>query len=125
MSKNYKFNSKYFITDDSEEENIDVNWNIDSEEELELEKENIDNIELDELDDMEDINEFEELDEVNKKVTNNPEINIEIVNKSGVKGVKININLEVDKNKEKKCITIDFIINKETFLKIAKELKKK
>jgi len=120
MSKNYKFNSKYFITDDSEEENIDVNWNDDSEEEIE--KENIDNIDLDE---MEDINDFEDLDEVNKKITNNPEINIEIVNKSGVKGVKININIEIEKNNEKKCIAIDFIINKETFLKIAKELKKK
>lgn len=123
MSKNYKFNSKYFITDDSEEENIDVNWNVDSEEEIE--KENIDNIDLDELDDMEDINDFEDLDEVNKKIISNPEINIEIVNQLGVKGVKININLEIEKNKEKKCITIDFIINKETFLKITKELKKK
>ena len=121
MSKNYKFNSKYFITDDSEEENIDVNWTDDSEEE-EKEKDNID---LDELDDMEDINDFEDLDEVNKKVINNPEINIEIVNQLGIKGVKININLEIEKNKEKKCITIDFVINKETFLKIAKELKKK
>jgi hypothetical protein len=115
MSKNYKFNSKYFIADDSEEENIDVNWNVDSEEEK-------DNIDLDELDNIEDINDFEDLEEVNKKITNNPEINIEIVNNSGV---KININLEIEKNKEKKCITIDFIINKETFLKIAKELKKK
>jgi hypothetical protein len=84
-------------------------------------------IDLEELDDLDDLDEIQDIDieEFNKKTINNPEINIEIINQNNEKSVKININLQLEKNKENKYITIDFIINKDTFLKIAKELKKK
>jgi len=125
MSKNYKFNSKYIITDESEEENINVDWSINSEEETK--KDNIELDDLDELEELDDINETNTGDfknELNIELINNPEINIEIVNHNNEKGVKININIGIEKNKENKSINIDFIISKDIFLKIAKELKK-
>ena len=131
MSKKYNYNSEHCITDESEEENINVDWTINSDEENK--KDNKENPELDELEEIENFDEFENFDaldnleEINIK-KQSPEINIEIVNQNNKKGVKVNINIEISKNKntkENNCITIDFIINKETFLKIAKELKNK
>jgi hypothetical protein len=113
MSKKIKINSKYLIDDDSgSDDNNDVDWSICSKESDVL---NLDGVEDLEEDDLEEYDILEE-----KKLVKNPEINIEIQKK----GVKISINLEMPgKNKSNDIITIDFTINKETFLKIAKELK--
>jgi len=116
MSKKIKINSKYLIDDDSDsDDNNDVDWSICSKESNVL---NLDGVE--DLEDLEeeDLEEYDILEE--KKLVKNPEINIEIQKK----GVKISINLEMPgKNNSNDIITIDFTINKETFLKIAKELK--
>ena len=117
MSK--KINSKYLIDDDSDsDENNDVDWSIFSEDEN---KKNILNLEEDALSNLDEdvLNLDSDLME-EKKLVKNPEINFEIQKK----GVKISINLEMPgKNNSNDIITIDFTINKETFLKIAKELK--
>jgi hypothetical protein len=130
MSKN--FDSKYLvdskhlvdskyladlIKDDYDDEKIEVDWNIDSEDEPKNKIKEMDDIEIEELDDISDLSEI--LKE-NTKEKVNPEINIEIVNEDNKKGVKISINMEIDK----RVVTIDFVINKKTILKIADELKK-
>jgi len=130
MSKN--FDSKYLvdskhlvdskyladlIKDDYDDEKIEVDWNIDSEDEPKNKIKEMDDIEIEELDDISDLSEI--LKE-NTKEKVNPEINIEIVNEDNKKGVKISINMEIDK----RVVSIDFVINKKTILKIANELKK-
>lgn len=114
MSKKIKINSKYLIDDDSDsDDNNDVDWSILSEEIIN----ESDVLNLEDLEE-EDLEEYDIIEE--KKLVKTPEINIEIQKK----GVKISINLEMPgKNKSNDIITIDFTINKETFLKIAKELK--
>jgi hypothetical protein len=113
MSKNFDF--KHLIKDEYDDEKVDVDWSIKSDEEPnKVVKENED-IEIDELDDISDLSEI--LKDKNKV---NPEINIEIVNEDNKKGVKISINMEINKS----IVAIDFVINKKTILKIANELKK-
>jgi hypothetical protein len=121
MSKNFA-DSKHLIRDDDEDEKIEVDWSIDTDDEPK--KQNIENedIEIDELDDISDLSEIlkeQEQDKFNSQKVN-PEINIEIVNEDNKKGVKISINMEFDK----RVVSIDFVINKKTILKIANELKK-
>ena len=122
MSKK-NFDSKHLIKDDDEDEKVEVDWSIDSDDEPKKLKENED-IEIDELDDISDLSEIlkeHEQDKVNSEKNKvNPEINIEIVNENNKKGVKISINMEIDK----RIVSIDFVINKKTILKIANELKK-
>jgi len=122
MSKK-NFDSKHLIKDDDEDEKVEVDWSIDSDDEPKKLKENED-IEIDELDDISDLSEIlkeHEKDKVNSEKNKvNPEINIEIVNENNKKGVKISINMEIDK----RIVSIDFVINKKTILKIANELKK-
>jgi len=115
MSKN--LDSKHLIKDDYDDEKIEVDWSIDSEDEPKNKIKEMDDIEIEELDDISDLSEI--LKE-NTKEKVNPEINIEIVNEDNKKGVKISINMEIDK----RVVTIDFVINKKTILKIADELKK-
>jgi len=115
MSKN--LDSKHLIKDDYDDEKIEVDWSIDSEDEPKNKIKEMDDIEIEELDDISDLSEI--LKE-NTKEKVNPEINIEIVNENNKKGVKISINMEINKS----VVTIDFVINKKTILKIADELKK-
>jgi hypothetical protein len=115
MSKN--FDSKHLIKDDFEDEKVEVDWSIDSDDEQKKQIKENEDIEIDELDDISDLSEI--LKE-NTKEKVNPEINIEIVNEDNKKGVKISINMEIDK----RVVSIDFVINKKTILKIANELKK-
>ena len=111
MSKNNDL-----INDDFDDEKVEVDWSIDSDEDSNKDKD----IEIEELDELEEIDNLSEiLDEKEKKKVS-PEINIEIVNEDNKKGVKICINLEIDKN----IVSIDFVINKKTILKIAEELNK-
>ena len=128
--KNSKLNSTHLLDDDSEiEDNTDVNWGVKSnnasEEENNSKKEEED-------EDYYDYNEEDEDDIVenivlpkkkkNKK-SSEPEINIEIIKgEKNEKCVQITIKMALE-NKTKDIITIDFTINKKTFLKIAKELK--
>ena len=133
--KNSKLNSTHLLDDDSEiEDNTDVNWGVKSnnasEEENNSKKEKKDDDDEDE--DYYDYNEEDEDDIVenivlpkkkkNKK-SSEPEINIEIIKgEKNEKCVQITIKMALE-NKTKDIITIDFTINKKTFLKIAKELK--
>jgi hypothetical protein len=123
MFKKIKYNSKYLIKDESDSEDNNVDWSIDSDEknktnekEKEKEKENFD----DEINS----DEINEIMESSESKIENPEINIEIVeDNKKKKSVKVSINLEMKKDNKNDIISIDFIINRETFLKIAKELK--
>jgi len=115
MSKN--FDSKHLIKDEEDDEKVEVDWSIDSDDEPKKQNKENEDIEIDELDDISDLSEI--LKE-NTKEKVNPEINIEIVNEDNKKGVKISINMEIDK----RVVSIDFVINKKTILKIANELKK-
>jgi hypothetical protein len=119
MFKKIKYNSKYLIKDDSDSEDNNVDWSIDSDEKNktnEKEKENFD----DEINS----DEINEIMESSESKIENPEINIEIVeDNKKKKSVKVSINLEMKKDNKNDIISIDFIINRETFLKIAKELK--
>ena len=122
-----KLNSNHLLDDDSEvEEMNEVNWSIESEEEVDDED---DDEEDDDDDDYEDDDEQEDYYKLKKSVnkleekTIEPDINIEIVkDNNNEKCVQIKIDMNLD-NKSKESISIDFIINKETFLKIAKQLK--
>ena len=137
--KNSKLNSTHLLDDDSEiEDNADVNWavksNNSSEEEPDKKKEKKEQNEDDEdyydykEEDDEDIVENIVLPPKKKNKKNNkkpsePEINIEIIKgEKNEKCVQITIKMALE-NKTKDIITIDFTINKKTFLKIAKELK--
>jgi hypothetical protein len=122
-----KLNSNHLLDDDSEvEEMNEVNWSIESEEEVDDED---DDEEDEDDDDYEDDDEQEDYYKLKKSVnkleekTIEPDINIEIVkDNNNEKCVQIKIDMNLD-NKSKESISIDFIINKETFLKIAKQLK--
>lgn len=134
--KNSKLNSTHLLDDDSEiEDNNDVNWavksNNASEEEPDKKKNKNDKDEEDDEDyydykdeDNEDIVENIVLPTKKKnKKSSEPEINIEIIKgEKNEKCVQITIKMALE-NKTKDIITIDFTINKKTFLKIAKELK--
>jgi hypothetical protein len=117
IDSKYLVDSKHLIKDDYDDEKIEVDWSIDSEDEPKNKIKEMDDIEIEELDDISDLSEI--LKE-NTKEKVNPEINIEIVNEDNKKGVKISINMEINKS----VVTIDFVINKKTILKIADELKK-
>lgn len=120
MSK--KIDSKHLIKDDYDDEKIEVDWSIDSDDEPKKQNNENEDIEIEELDDISDLSEIlkeQEQDKFNSQKVN-PEINIEIVNEDNKKGVKISINMEIDK----RVVSIDFVINKKTILKIANELKK-
>ena len=125
--KKSKLNSKHLLDDDSDiEDNLDVNWDIKSDCELEINKKKEDKDDDDE--DYYDVKEEDEEDIVENIILPNekkaePEINFEIVKgKKNEKYVQITIKMALE-NKSKDIITIDFTINKKTFLKIAKELK--
>jgi hypothetical protein len=115
MSK--KIDSKHLIKDEEDDEKVEVDWSIDSDDEPKKQNKENEDIEIDELDDISDLSEILK-EPLKDKV--NPEINIEIVNEDNKKGVKISINMEIDK----RIVSIDFVINKKTILKIANELKK-
>lgn len=117
IDSKHLFDSKHLIKDDDEDEKVEVDWSIDSDDEPKKQNKENEDIEIDELDDISDLSEI--LKE-NEKQKVNPEINIEIVNENNKKGVKISINMEIDK----RIVSIDFVINKKTILKIANELKK-
>ena len=124
--KKSKLNSKHLLDDDSDiEDNLDVNWDIKSDCELEIDKKKEKD---DDDDDYYDVKEEDEEDIIENIILPNekkaePEINIEIVKgKKNEKCVQITIKMALE-NKSKDIITIDFTINKKTFLKIAKELK--
>jgi len=120
----YLFDSKHLIKDEEDDEKVEVDWSIDSDDEPKKQNKENEDIEIDELDDISDLSEIlkeHEQDKVNSEKNKvNPEINIEIVNENNKKGVKISINMEIDK----RIVSIDFVINKKTILKIANELKK-
>ena len=124
-----KLNSNHLLDDDSEVEEInEVNWSIESDEEDDNEDDEDDDDE-DYEDEDEDDGEQEDYYKLKKSVnkleekTIEPEINIEIIkNNKNEKCVQIKIDMNLD-NKSKETISIDFIINRETFLKIAKQLK--
>ena len=103
---------------DIEENNDNVNWTIVSEEDSE-EKDS---------EEEENTEDFEEIinnniKNISKKKAEQPEINIEVIKgKDNEKCVQVTINMELE-NKSKDIINLDFIINKEIFLKIAKQLK--
>jgi len=125
--KKSKLNSKHLLDDDSDiEDNLDVNWDIKSDCELDIDKKKVKN--EDDDDDYYDVKEEDEEDIVENIILPNekkaePEINIEIVKgENNEKCVQITIKMALE-NKSKDIITIDFTINKKTFLKIAKELK--
>ena len=137
-NKNSKLNLKHLLDDDSDiEDNLDVNWDIksatESDERKNKKKTDDDDDDGDDGDDGDDdeyntYNDDEEIIDSPKKSFKEkkpaePEINIEI--KKGddnEKCVQITIKMALE-NKTKDIITIDFTINKKTFLKIAKELK--
>ena len=134
-NKNSKLNLKHLLDDDSDiEDNLDVNWDIksatESDERKNKKKTDDDDDDGDDGDDDEynTYNDDEEIIDSPKKSFKEkkpaePEINIEI--KKGddnEKCVQITIKMALE-NKTKDIITIDFTINKKTFLKIAKELK--
>ena len=102
MSKNNDL-----INDDFDDEKIEVDWSIDSDEDSKDK-----DIEIEELEELEEIDNLSEILEDNEKESKkvSPDINIEIVNEDNKKGVKISINLEIDKN----IVSIDFVINKKT-----------
>jgi hypothetical protein len=123
-----KLNSNHLLDDDSEVEEInEVNWSIESEEEND---DDDDDDEEEDEDDYEDDDEEQEdyyklkksVNKLEEKIIE-PNINIEIIkNNKNEKCVQIKIDMNLE-NKSKDSISIDFIINKETFLKIAKQLK--
>jgi len=122
MFKKIKYNSKYLIKDESDSEDNNVDWSIDSDEK----NKNNENEKEKELNFDDEINsdEINEIMESSESKIENPEINIEIVeDKKKKKSVKVSINLEMKKDNKNDIISIDFTINRETFLKIAKELK--
>ena len=124
-----KLNSNHLLDDDSEVEEInEVNWSIESEEEVTDDDEDDEEEEGDDKED-DDYEEQEDYYKLKKSVnkleekTIEPDINIEIVkDNNNEKCVQIKIDMNLD-NKSKESISIDFIINRETFLKIAKQLK--
>jgi hypothetical protein len=131
--KNSKLNSTHLLDDDSEiEDNTDVNWGVKSnnasEEENNSKNEKKDEDEDEEYydykeEDDEDIVENIVLPKKKNKKSSEPEINIEIIKgEKNEKCVQITIKMALE-NKTRDIITIDFTINKKTFLKIAKELK--
>ena len=102
---------------DVEDNNENVNWTIVSEED-ESESES-------QSDEEQNTEDYEKI--INNNIKNiskeQPEINIEVIKgKDNEKCVQITINMELE-NKSKDIINLDFIINKEIFLKIAKQLK--
>lgn len=106
---------------DIEDNNENVNWTIVSEEE-ESEKDS-DEEEQNTEDFEEIININNNIKNISKKKAEQPEINIEVIKgKDNEKCVQVTINMELE-NKSKDIINLDFIINKEIFLKIAKQLK--
>jgi len=120
---NSKLNISYLLDDESDaEDNLDVNWEIKSDKDVD-EK-------TDETDDYynykDDDNITENISPPKDKKTSKlsePEINIEIKEDDNKEYcVQFTIKMEID-NGKKDLITIDFTINKTTFLKIAKELK--
>ena len=124
-----KLNSNHLLDDDSEVEEInEVNWSIESEEEVTDDDEDDEEEEGDDKED-DDYEEQEDYYKLKKSVnkleekTIEPDINIEIIkDNNNEKCVQIKIDMNLD-NKSKESISIDFIINRETFLKIAKQLK--
>ena len=137
-NKNSKLNLKHLLDDDSDiEDNLDVNWDTksatESDERKNKKKTDDDDDDGDDGDDGDDdeyntYNDDEEIIDSPKKSFKEkkpaePEINIDT--KKGddnEKCVQITIKMALE-NKTKDIITIDFTINKKTFLKIAKELK--
>lgn len=135
--KNSKLNSTHLLDDDSEiEDNNDVNWTVKSNNASEEEPDKNKNKNKNE-DDEDDEDYYDYKDEDNEDIVENivlptkkknkknsePEINIEIIKgEKNEKCVQITIKMALE-NKTKDIITIDFTINKKTFLKIAKELK--
>jgi hypothetical protein len=128
--KKKKLNSNHLLDDDSEiEEMFEVNWSIESEEEENDDDDDEDDEDYEDEDEDEDDKEQEDYYKLKKNVNKleekiiEPDINIEIVkDNNNEKCVQIKIDMNLD-NKSKDTISIDFIINKETFLKIAKQLK--
>jgi len=132
-NKNSKLNLKHLLDDDSDiEDNLDVNWDIKSATESDESKNKKKKDDEDEDDNDDEYNTYNDDEEeiivspkksFKEKKNAEPEINIEI--KKGddnEKCVQITIKMALE-NKTKDIITIDFTINKKTFLKIAKELK--
>jgi hypothetical protein len=121
--KLYKLYSKYIISDDSEDEiDNDVNWKMDTEDDKSPRKKRSKKEEIEDDDEDEEVLNLKDLVKEHKSVPN-PEINIEVVkDEQNNKSVKVSINLELE-NDSNDVINIDFIINKETYLKIAKQLK--
>jgi hypothetical protein len=124
-----KLNSNHLLDDDSEVEEInEVNWSIESEEEVnddddDDDEEDGDDKEDDDYEEQEDYYKLKKSVDKLEEKTIEPDINIEIVkNNNNEKCVQIKIDMNLD-NKSKESISIDFIINRETFLKIAKQLK--
>jgi len=113
---------KELLDNDSEvDENDIVNWTTKSDDE------EVNDEESDESsDDGSDTDDFEEILNNNIKNISNqkeePEINIEVIKKNNEKCVQVTINMQLE-NKTNDIINLDFIINKEIFLKIAKQLK--
>ena len=131
-NKNSKLNLKHLLDDDSDiEDNLDVNWDIKSATESDERKNKKKTDDDDDDGDDDEYNTYNDDEEIidspkksfKEKKPAEPEINIEI--KKGddnEKCVQITIKMALE-NKTKDIITIDFTINKKTFLKIAKELK--
>lgn len=116
----YKLNSKHLINDDSDDDYEEVDWSVDTDNE----NDNV-SVDMDDMDEMDDIdNELDEILLKQKHIIAEPEINIEVVTdkKTKEKAVKVSIDLELE-NETNDIINIDFTINKNTFLKIAKQLK--
>jgi hypothetical protein len=101
---------KHLIDDDSDyEENENIDWSSESEQ-----------------DNKEEINEDEvvvvDLDSEELKDLPEPEVSIEVIEHKKAKAVKFNIEMALDDDSNN-ILNLEFIINKDTFLKIAKELK--
>lgn len=121
----YKLNSKHLITDDTEEDNENVDWSINSESDNKSEN-NKNNLEKDDgsEDDGSEDDDYYNLQEILlEQKQAEPEINIEVIeDENKEKAIKISIDLELE-NETNDIINIDFTINKKTFLKFAKKLK--
>lgn len=120
MNKDKKItlvNSLHLIEDsDNESDNDNISWSDNESENKELSEEEID-------EDDEIVN----LDELTKKITEEEyetvnEVKFEIVtDDNNVKNVKVNLSLDVETSND--IINIEFLITKEIFLKLAKQLK--
>jgi hypothetical protein len=111
-------NSLHLIADDSDNESVSgdsVSWS-----------DNESHINEEESEEVDEDDEIVDYDKVANEITNSEktfnEINFEVIkDEKNEKSVKISVSLDLDDSND--IITLEFSISRETFLKIAKELK--